>query len=149
MYFASFAYNRMQWKGEIPEVIPIRGYPPGCYWSRVDFDEGGKPAYSEKNPRSQMRSTETQPTYDLEARVESGSQRWEAWFHANSVSLTANDEVLFRNNLNSLKPFCRNLLTFELSAHSTILLSTQCALWHHDPVFSKQKDSCVFWFTKL
>ena len=46
--------HSMQWKGEIPEVIPIRGYLPGCYWSRVDFDEEGKPEYPEKNPQSQI-----------------------------------------------------------------------------------------------
>ena len=26
-----------------------------------------------------LRSTETQPTYDPEARVDAGSQRWEVW----------------------------------------------------------------------
>ena len=48
--------HSIQWKGEIPEVIPtcIWGHPPECHWSRVYFDEGGKPEYPEKNPRSQI-----------------------------------------------------------------------------------------------
>ena len=38
-----------------PKVIPIGGIrpQPDVNWLRVDFDEGGKPEFSEKNPDSE------------------------------------------------------------------------------------------------
>ena len=54
-------------KGKGTTDYPHGGYPPkaGCNWLKVDFEEEGKPVYPEKNPRVRLRSTETQPTYDL------------------------------------------------------------------------------------
>ena len=45
---------------------------------RVDFHEGGKAEYPEKPLGVRLRWTENQPTCDLKARVEPGSQRQEA-----------------------------------------------------------------------
>ena len=45
----------IQWKERIWQVVPIEGIrqqPDVIEW--VDFDEGGKPEYKEKNPRSQI-----------------------------------------------------------------------------------------------
>ena len=67
-------------KGKDTRGYPYRGYPPeaGCNWLRVDFDEQGKPEYPEKNPRSQIEIDWNSAHIRPEARVELGSQTWEA-----------------------------------------------------------------------
>ena len=43
----------------------------------VDFAEGGKPEYLEKNPRSQIEIDKSQPTCGAQGSIP-GPQRWEA-----------------------------------------------------------------------
>ena len=52
--------------------------PAGCNWPGVDFSEGGEPEYPEKNPRSQVEIDWNSAHIRPEARIEPGSQRWEA-----------------------------------------------------------------------
>ena len=45
-------------------MIPQHSTQARCFWLGVNFGEGGKLEYLEKNPQGRSRSTETQPTYD-------------------------------------------------------------------------------------
>ena len=45
-------------------MIPEHSTQARCFWLEVDFGEGGKPEYPEKNPQIRLWWTETQPTYD-------------------------------------------------------------------------------------
>ena len=67
-------------KGKDTRDYPYRGYPSaaGCNWLRVDFDEGGKAEYPEKNPQSQIEIDWNSAHIWSEARVEPRSKRWEA-----------------------------------------------------------------------
>ena len=86
-----FRVKRLNWVGP----IACEG-AHGCrhtihVWSRstvnparscclgVDFVEGGKPEYLQKNPRSQIEIDCNSAHIWPEARIEPGSQRWEAW----------------------------------------------------------------------
>ena len=65
-------FHSIQWKGEIPEVIP------GFIDLETILMKEENQSTQRKTLGVRLRSTETQPTYDLEARGEPGSQRWEA-----------------------------------------------------------------------
>ena len=53
------------------------GFPNYCRPVIVDFYEGGKPEYPEKNPRSQIEIDKSQPTCEsrIRSRVHRGGRR--------------------------------------------------------------------------
>ena len=72
-------------KGENTRGYPYRRYPPTAWWNWliVDLDEGGRPEYSEKNPRSQIEIDWNSPHANLGIEGWTGVAEVESRVHDN------------------------------------------------------------------